>query len=256
MKKLPLSLVIITLNEEKNIERCIRSVPFASEVLVVDSFSTDRTVAIAEDLGARVLQEKWRGYGPQKAWATEQAQHDWIINLDADEALSKESAEEIQSQFASLDPQTGYLIPRLSYYLFRWVRHGGWHPDYQLRLYNRIYSQWSLDRVHEKVRAKHEKKLRHNILHWVFENLHEQVQTNNKYSSLQAQIAFEQGKKFSYVKLLLKPYSKFFETYFLKLGFLDGLPGFIISVGAAYSVFLRWAKLWELKVIHNKKETE
>lgn len=247
MQKLPLSLVVITLNEEHNIERCLRSVPWASEILVVDSFSSDKTVPLAEKCGARVLQEKWRGYGPQKEWAVQQATYDWILSLDADEALSPELSQEIINLWPRLEADTGYLCPRKSFHFGRWILHGGWYPDYQLRLFNRIQSQWTTSTIHEKVKAKLEIKLKSPILHWVFHNFSDQVLTNDKYSSLQAQELNQRNKKFLLSKLIIKPMSKFFETYFWKLGFLDGLPGFMISVSAAYSVFMKWGKLWEIE---------
>jgi len=243
--KLPLSVVVITKNEASNIERCLRSVPWASEYLVVDSGSADATVAKAQACGARVLTEPWRGFGAQKAFAAGAALNDWILSLDADEALSPELSAEIQTRFAHLDPQTGYEMPRQSFHLGRWIRHGGWFPDAQLRLFHRKHSMWNLAAIHEQVQCARRERLQNRILHYVFRDLAEQVATNNRYSSLQAQEHFEKGQKFSYFKLLIKPGGKFFETYFLKLGFLDGLPGLIISVGASYSVFLRWAKLWE-----------
>lgn len=242
---LPLSLVLITKNEESNIERCLKSVPFASDVVVLDSGSTDRTVEIARSLGARVLQEEWRGFGKQKARATELAKYDWILNLDADEALSPELAEEIQNKFVDLDPLVGYQLPRLSRHMGRWIRHGGWFPDLQLRLYHRQNSKWTESAVHERVIAPNRAKLKNPILHWVFVDVSDQVQTNDRYSGLQARDKYERGIQFSAFKLLLKPCSKFVETYILKFGFMDGLPGFVISVSAAYSVFLRWVKLWE-----------
>lgn len=246
--KLPISLVVITLNEEKNIARCLQSVPFASDVVVVDSFSTDRTVQIAESLGSRVFVEKWKGYGPQKAFAVQLAKHDWILSLDADEALSSELQQEIINRFTSLQESVGYEIPRKSWHLGRWICYGGWFPDYQLRLFNRKHLSWSNDKLHEKVNAEHKQRFQAPILHWVFENLSDQVLTNDKYSSLGAQTLKSTGKKFSLFKLLLKPWTKFIECYFIKRGFLDGLPGFIIAVGAAYSVFLRQAKHWELEL--------
>lgn len=247
MTKLPISLVVITFNEESNIERCIRSVPFADDVVVVDSFSTDRTVELAQKCGARVFQEKWRGYGPQKAFATEQAQQSWVLSLDADEALSPEAVTEIYAKFSDLNPEAGYLFPRRSFHLGRWIGYGGWYPDYQLRLFNKDHSQWNSADLHEKVEVKVKLKLKAPILHWVFDGLSHQVVTNDRYSTLGAQQLFEKGKKFSYLKLIFKPWSKFVETYFWKRGFMDGLPGFIISVGAAYSVFLKFAKLWEMQ---------
>lgn len=247
MEKLNLSLVVITKDEEKNIERCLRSVPFAQDILIVDSHSSDRTVEIAEKLGARVIQEKWRGFGAQKKFAVEQAKFDWILSLDADEAVSEELAAEIRQRFSSLDPQVGYRLPRRSFHLGRWIGHGGWFPDLQLRLFNRQFSNWGDDLIHEHIRAPKTEKLNGEMKHWVFDDLSDQVKTNDRYSGLMAAEMFRRGKKFSLWKLVSKPPVKFLETYLWKAGFLDGLPGFLISVSAAYSVFLKWAKLWEME---------
>lgn len=247
MRKLPISLVIIALDEQDRIERCIRSASFVDDVVVVDSFSKDQTAEVARTAGARVFQEKWRGFGPQKRFAVEQAKHDWILSLDADEEISPDLAAEIVEKFSALDPGTGYRMPRLSFHMGRWIRHGGWYPDYQLRLFNRKHSQWSEHTIHERVVAAKTATLKNQLRHYGFRNLAEQVQTNNRYSSLQSDMDRKNGKKFSLLKLIFKPWSKFMETYFWKLGFLDGMPGFIISVSAAYSAFLRHAKLWERK---------
>jgi glycosyltransferase involved in cell wall biosynthesis len=247
VEKIPITVTIVTLNEEKNISRCIGSVPFAAEVVVVDSFSQDKTCDIAKSLGAKVYQEKWRGFGAQKALAVEKSQHDWILSLDADETVSPELAQKIVSDFSNLNPETGYLLPRRSFYLGRWINHGGWYPDYQKRLFHRQHSSWDGADIHEKVRSPKEIRWDVDLHHYVFENIHEQVQTNNRYSGLLAEKLNSEGKRFSILKLIVKPGTKFLETYFWKLGVLDGLPGFIISVGAAYSVFMKWAKLWELQ---------
>lgn len=246
MPQLPISLVVITLNEEANIERCLKSVSFASDIVVLDSGSTDRTVEIAKQCGARTFVEAFRGYGEQKRRACELANEDWILSLDADEALSPDLAAEIQKlSLENLAGFDGYEVPRLSFHLGRWIRHGGWYPDYQLRLFNRKMAGWQNLKLHERVEAKNVGRLHSNLYHYVFKNLADQVETNNEYSGLGAAELERRGKKFSVMMLVLKPYSKFIETYFLKRGFLDGLPGFIISVGAAYSVFLKFAKLWE-----------
>lgn len=251
--KLPISLVIITLNEEAHIERCIQSASsFVDDIVVVDSFSTDRTVEIAKACGARVFQEKWRGFGPQKAFATEQAKNPWVLSLDADEAISKELAAEILESFAELNPEAGYLVPRLSWHMGRWIRHGGWYPDYQLRLFNKDKSQWNSAALHEKVQVKERLRMKRPILHWVFEDLSDQVVTNDRYSTLGAKQLMEKGKRFSMFKLLTKPVSKFVECYFFKKGFMDGMPGFIIAVGASYSIFLKFAKMWEVENVRNK----
>jgi glycosyltransferase involved in cell wall biosynthesis len=244
---LPISLVVLTKNEEANIGLCLASVPFASEKVVLDSGSRDRTLEIARAAGARVFSEQWRGYGRQKARAAELAENDWILSLDADEALSKELAEEIERCFRDGLGFAAYSMPRLSYHLGRWIRHGGWYPDRQIRLYDRRRARWLPSELHEKIETPSLGALRAPIQHWVFKDLTDQIETNNRYSGLGALEMHRRGKRFWLLGLLFRPCSKFFETYVWKRGFLDGLPGFIISVGAAYSMFLRYAKLWELE---------
>lgn len=252
MEKTPVSLVVITLNEEKNIERCLRSAPFVDDIVVVDSGSTDRTCEIAESLGARVYKEEWRGYYRQKVRATELAKHDWILSLDADEGLSPDLSAEIEALLNSELPEDGFNIPRLSYHMGRWIHHGGWYPDAQIRFFHRSRCHWKEGNVHERLVGDNVRRLKAPIYHWVFEDIADQVDTNNEYSTLGAQDLADRGKNFSLLKLIFKPYSKFIETYILKRGFMDGLPGFIISVGAAYSVFLKFAKLWEMKKMKSK----
>lgn len=244
--KLPLSLVIIAKDEEGNIGRCLSSVPFAQELLVVENGSTDRTRSVAEEKGAHVLSREWMGFGPQKRWAAKQAKNDWVLALDADEALSPELQQELVRLFESgPDERAVYYFPRLSFHMGRWIRHGGWFPDRQPRLFNRKHSQWTEDAVHERIQGEKRIDLQHNLHHYVFKSLSHQVQTNDRYSSLQAESFLAKGGRFSLMKALVKPWVKFIECYLLKLGFLDGYPGFVIAVGAGYSVFIRWAKIWE-----------
>jgi glycosyltransferase involved in cell wall biosynthesis len=246
-----LSLAIICLNEASNIERCIRSVPFANEIIVLDSGSTDDTQKIAKGLGAKVFDEEWRGFRRQKQRATDLCTNDWVLSLDADEALSAEAQAEIQKLFESpveLNQFDGYEFPRQTWNLGRWILHGGWFPDRQLRLFHKGRAVWrGGEHVHEKVFAEKVGTLDFPILHWPFPQHSDQVATNNRYSSLGAGELRAKGKRFSFFKLIFKPWSKFFETYLFKRGFQDGLPGFIIAVGAAYSVFLKFAKLWEIE---------
>ncbi|HEX4923459.1 MAG TPA: glycosyltransferase family 2 protein [Bdellovibrionales bacterium] len=245
MARPPISLVVITLNEAQNIERCLKSVPFADDIVVLDSGSQDDTAARAKKLGARVFIESFRGYREQKVRATALARHDWIVSLDADEALSPELAGEILEKFD--ENRDGFEMPRLSYHLGRWIRHGGWYPDWQLRFFHRGRCQWVGGHIHERLSGKNVLRLQNPIHHWVFKDLADQVDTNNDYSSRGARDLFDRGQKFSWSKLLFKPLSKFLETYVWKRGFLDGTEGFIIAVGAAYSVFLKYAKLRELR---------
>lgn len=251
MQKLPLTLTVITYNEEKNIARCIESVPMASEVIVVDSQSTDKTLEIASALGAKTYLQKWLGFGPQKALAVEKASYDWILSLDADEALSKELQSEIIEKFPDLNPECGYRLPRRSFHLGRWIRYGGWYPDYQKRLFHRKHSFWRPVKIHESIESPKTEKFKNPILHWVFKNKSHQVITNDNYSTLQAMEMHQNGKKFSWLKLLTKPISKFLECYIWKLGILDRSAGFFIAISAAYSVFLKWVKLWELQKMTN-----
>ena len=243
--KLPVSVVVITKNAEAHIERCLASVPWASEYLVIDSGSEDATQTRAREAGARVLVEAWQGFGPQKAMAAKNAKFDWILALDADESLSPELSAEIVQQFSNLDPNTAYEMPRQSFHMGRWIKHGGWFPDPQVRLFHRGHSMWDSAQIHEQVVAEKKARFENVLRHYVFEDLFDQIETNNRYSSLQAEELYKKNRAFSLFKLITKPWTKFIECYFLKLGFLDGLPGFVIAVGAGYSVFLRWAKLWE-----------
>lgn len=244
--KLAISVVIITKNESLNIERCISSVRhWVSEVLVVDSGSLDDTREIAQKHGARVIELPWQGFGPQKRQASKFTQCDWILSLDADERVSEQLRDELVARFSSLDPRAGYFFPRRSWHLGRWIRHGGWYPDRQLRLFHRAYSNWNEALVHERVICEQSGRFENDLEHFVFRSLSHQLQTNDRYSTLQAEELVARGGKFSLIRLLFKPIVKFVECYVVKLGFLDGLPGFMIAVGAGYSVFLRWSKVWE-----------
>lgn len=241
-----LSVVIITLNEEANIARALQSVQWASEIVVYDSGSKDKTIEIAQKMGAKVIQGPWLGFGPTKRKATDAAKYDWILSLDADEEVPAQLVQEIRDRWSSLDSEIAYQIPRLSKYLGKWIYHGGWYPDRQTRLFNRTHSSWDLAEIHEKVQAARSDRLIQHFHHYVFKNIEHQVQTNNRYSSLQAQEMYRKGKLFSWFHFFTKPYVKFIECYFLKLGILDGWVGYVIARNAAYSVYMKWIKLREL----------
>lgn len=248
IEKLPLSVVIIALNEESNIGRAIQSVKdWVSEVLIYDSGSTDRTIDIARNMGAKVVSGGWLGFGPTKNKATSFASFSWILSIDSDEEVSQELKLEIQKRFSSLDERTAYLLPRKSFYLNRWITHGGWYPDRQARFFNSKFSKWNAAEIHEKVEASSYNNFASDLNHYVFKNIEHQVSTNNRYSSLQAKEMLAKGKNFSWFHFFTKPAVKFFECYVLKLGFLDGWAGFFIAKSASYSVFLKWSKLYELK---------
>ncbi len=251
--EVPLSVVLITLNEEKNIERALKSVSWANEVVIYDSGSTDQTVSIAQKMGAKVVSGPWLGFGPTKKAATQLASHDWILSIDADEEVSVELAFEIQNRLVKLDAQTAYRLPRLSFFLGRWIKHGGWYPDYQTRLFNRVHANWNDLNVHEKVEASHYQKLTSHLNHYVFTGIEHQVHTNNKYSSLLAEQLHRSGKRFSWFHFFSKPKVKFLECYIWKLGMLDGWAGYVIARNAAHSIFMKWAKLREIEKFKETK---
>lgn len=272
MQRYAISLAIITLNEEKNIERCITSVPFVDEVIVVDSGSRDRTAELARGLGAKVINNPWQGYAKQKIFATSLCKNDWVLSLDADEALSpgltkeilellsnsdffKENTKEKTEESTKENTVEAYAMPRLTHHLGMWMRHNGMYPDFQTRLYNRKHAYWLDINVHERVVAKNITKLKQPILHWSFDGIAHQIETINKYSSLRARDFQNKGKKFSRLKMVGKMLSKFFETYVLKQGFRDGVPGLIVSVVSSFSTFLRWAKLYEIEMNTNKENS-
>ena len=243
-----ISATIITYNEEKNIRRCIESLDFVDEIVVVDSLSSDNTCAIAKELGAKVIDQKFLGHIDQKQLAVENATYDWILSLDADEEVSPELKASIVELIKKPLEYDAYEMKRVSFHLGRWIRHGGWYPDKKIRLFNRQKAHWGGYNPHDKVIVNGKVgMLEGDLKHYVFTDLRHNIDTNNSYSSIMAEDLYKKGKKFSYLKLFFKPVGKFLEVYIYKRGFLDGMAGFIIAVGASYSMFLKFAKLWELE---------
>jgi glycosyltransferase involved in cell wall biosynthesis len=242
-----ISAVIIAFNEEEKIGRAIESVQWADEVLVVDSESTDRTREIAEKMGARVITQKWLGFSGQKQFAVEKAAHEWIFSLDADEAVSDKLKDEILALKNAKSPADGYKIPRLSFYMNRPVRHGGWYPDWQIRFFNRKRGRWKDVLIHESVEIKGRvEKLSGDIFHYSVENAaHHHRMIGERYAPLAAEQMYQRGKKTGPLRIAAAGPTAFLRTYILKAGFLDGLPGFCIARFAAHHAFLKHLMLWE-----------
>ena len=246
-----ISAVIITFNEENNIEDAIRSLTWADEIVVVDSESTDRTRELSRSLGATVLTRPWAGFSAQKQFAAEQATNDWIFSLDADERVSKELQKEIgeiQRNGATVD---GYKIPRLSYYMGRAIKHGGWYPDLQLRLFDRRKGRWNGAVIHESVmmdEGSPVERLRSDIIHLTVENAaHHQKMITERYAPLGAQKMHDEGRRTSPVKTIFASWFAFLRAYFLKLGILDGFAGFCIAYFAAHHAFMKHSILLEMQ---------
>lgn len=255
-----ISAVIIAFNEENKIAQAIESVVWADEILVVDSESTDRTREISERLGAKVLVNQWHGFSTQKQFAADRAAHDWIFSLDADECVSDELRTEILRLKNS--PETGladgYRIPRLSFYMNRPIRHGGWYPDWQLRFFNRRKGKWKDVLIHESVEMANDtriEKLKGDILHFSVEDVsHHHQMIGTRYAPLAARQMFERGRHVSVLKIFTVGATTFLQNYLLKGGFLDGLAGFAIARFAAHHAFLKYLLLWELQ--NQKSQTE
>lgn len=241
-----LSVVIISLDEAENIVRCIRSVHgLADEVLVVDSGSTDGTQETASSLGARVVHQDFLGYMEQKNFATALAKFDWILSLDADEALTPDLHTEIRQELQNPDFH-GYYMPRLTNFCGHWVRHSGWYPDRKLRLYDRRYGSWTGARIHERYQLREGLKagfLKHDILHYSYNSLSDHLRQIDRFSALGAQALYEKGVKSSSTKLIIKTLARFFRTYFINGGFRDGLTGLVIAVNSSHAVFLKYLRL-------------
>lgn len=243
------SVVIIAFNEEDDIADAIRSARWADEVLVVDSDSTDRTREIAEELGARVVVQKWLGFSQQKQFGTDNAANDRIFSLDADERISAELREEILA-IAENDLADGYSIPRLSFYLGRPIRHGGWYPDRQMRYFDRRKGRWSNSVIHESFKMNPDAKIGRllgEIDHYSVKSIgHHSRMIAERYAPLGAREMFEKGRTTSPIKIAFTGIAAFIRGYVFKLGFLDGFPGFIIAWFAAYNNTLKHLLLWEM----------
>ena len=238
-----ITATIITLDEERNIARAIESLRCCDEILILDSGSVDRTVELAQNLGARVIEAGWRGFAGQKNWAAEQAAHEWILSLDADEALSEALEAEIWNLKKSGPQYDAYTMPRLARYLGRWILHCGWYPDRKIRLYDRAKAAWVGDFVHESVACRERVgHLQSNILHFTCESLSEHLKTLDRYTTLAAQELASRKVKVPLTRLIADPFWTFNKTYFAQAGFLDGLEGLIISYMAAFYTFLKYAK--------------
>ena len=242
-----LSVLIITLNEEKNICRCLESVKWADEIIVIDSYSQDQTVKIAREFTDKIYIEKWQGFAATKNFGLEKTSNEWILWIDADEEVPPELAKEIQESIKSGDFD-GYQIPRKANFLGRWIIHSGWYPGYVLRLIKQDFAHFPEKSVHEYLEPPSKTgKLNTPILHYTDPNVNHYFNKLNRYTSLAAEELISRDKKFHFSDLLFRPLHITLKMYILKLGFLDGFQGFLLAVFSGYYVFIKYAKLWELQ---------
>ena len=242
------SVTIIALNEADHIAAAIDSAAWADEILLVDSGSSDGTPDIARAKGATVLGRSWSGYVDQKNFAAEQASHDWIFSLDADERVPPALAAEIRAVIANEPRMRAYRGPRVTYHLGRWIRTTDFYPDYQTRLYDRRAGRWDGKFIHESVRVDGPiGRLQSELEHYSFRDLRDQLDRINRYSTLSALQMRDAGRRAGLLDLMVHPPAAFLRNYVLRRGFLDGTAGFTISVMNTYYVFLKFAKLWEMQ---------
>ena len=244
-----LSVVIITFNEEKNIARCLGSIEnIADDIVVVDSFSQDRTEQICSQFNVRFIKHKFEGHIEQKNWAIQQAKYPHVLSLDADEALNeqlKSHVKRIKENWAA----DGYTMNRLTNYCGQWIKHSGWYPDKKLRLWDTRLGDWGGTNPHDKVIMKKGTRithLNHDILHYSFYTVEQHLQQIDFFTNISAKAAFDRGEKSSNFKIVYKSAFKFFRDYILKLGFLDGYYGFIICKNSAFAKKMKYRKLKDL----------
>lgn len=239
----PLSAVLIVRNAAGTLADCLATLDFCAEILVVDSGSTDGTAELARKLGARVVETHWRGFGPQKQFAVEQAAHDWVLCIDADEKVTPALKAAIVAVFPAPGFST-YRFARRNRFMGRYLRHGEGYPDWSLRLFDRRRARWSDDPVHEKViAAEPVGTLAGDLLHDSAESLERYLDKQNRYSTLAAELALAAGKRSSAARLLLSPLTRFLKFYLLRGGWRDGLPGLVHILVGCYASFAKHAKM-------------
>src|SRR6056297_1104766 len=245
----PVSVVVITFNEEKNIGRCLESVKgIADDIVVLDSFSKDNTKSICEAHGARFFEHRFDGHIEQKNLAISYAKYPHVLSLDADEALNEKLRKEIEAIKENFEAD-GYYFNRLTNYCGKWIRHCGWYPDRKLRLWDSRKGKWTGENPHDRYEMVKDADIRYlkgDLLHYSFYTIDQHMDTINKFSSIAANMRFKRGQRFSYFRLWISPLWKFFKSYILKGGFRDGFYGYVICKNSAHSTFLKQVKLYQL----------
>ncbi len=248
--KFSLSVCVVTYNEEENVRDCLKSVAWADEIIVVDSFSSDKTTEICREFTDEVVQREWKGQIDQKNFALSRTKYDWVLLIDADERLSPSLIEEMKKELSKKNSEyDGFCFPRHVHYLGRWINHGEWYPDHKLRLFRKAKGRIGGIEPHDKVKltGRQVKYLKGDLWHFTYKNIFAQVETLNRFSSISAQEMAKQGKAFQPLQILSRPIMRFITAYIIRTGFRDGMPGFIIAVISSFYVFLKYFKLWELQ---------
>jgi glycosyltransferase involved in cell wall biosynthesis len=241
-----ITAAIICRDEEHHIEDCLESVAWCDEILVVDSGSTDGTIELAQKHATRVLHNDWRGHAAQRNFAQHQAAGDWVIHLDADERCTPELRDAVRAAVRRDPPVAGFEVRRHTFYLGRWIDHGGWYPDWKLRVVRRGHGRFGGTEPHDRFLPDGPTaRLEADLLHYTYQDFADQLRTIQRYSDVVATEWVKEGRRFSLVRALVRPPAKFLSCYVWKLGFLDGWPGFVIAVASAFHVLAKHVKHWE-----------
>lgn len=244
---IPLSVIVLTKNEEKHITDCLESIRWADDIVVIDATSRDRTVELAREFTNSIFVREWMGYAPAKNFALTKAKHEWVLWLDADERVTPELATEIQSIVTSPPEETvGYEVARRAYFLGKWIRHCGWYPGFVVRLFRKTNSHFTALRVHESLELQGRVgRLRNDLLHYTDDTLFHYFDKFNNYTSLAASDARERGRRASSFELLVRPLHLLFKMFILRRGYLDGVHGLLLSLLSSAYVFVKYAKIRE-----------
>jgi len=242
------SVIVITFNEEENIEACLDSVKWAGEIIVVDSLSTDSTVEIAKRFTEKVYSTEWQGYGGAKAYGLERATHEWVLWLDADERVTPALADELAGILTRPSPEAGWEVARRAYFIGTWIRHCGWYPGYVVRLFRKGAARFSQPHVHERVELTGGTgRLTNDLLHYTDETIFHYLAKFDRYTTLAAKDLLERRRTTSWYDLLVRPPFMFVKMFVFKRGFLDGMHGFVLSLLSSAYVFMKYAKAWEME---------
>ncbi|MGD0280792.1 MAG: glycosyltransferase family 2 protein [Dissulfurispiraceae bacterium] len=243
---IPVSVIIAVKNEERNIEDALKSVSGFREIIIIDDFSADRTVSIAQKYTGNIFQIKWQGFARQKQSGIDKASLPWVLVLDADERVTAPLADEIRAAVGSAE-YNSYYIPRKNFFLGRWIRHGGWWPDYTLRLFRKNSAHMELREVHEKIIARGKAgHCKNPMEHYTYREISDYIKKMDAYSMLAARELHQKGVPFRFYQLILKPPATFLRMLFLQQGFRDGIHGFILASLYSFYTFLKYLKLWEI----------
>jgi len=247
-KKTKISVTVRTFNEEKNLRDCLESVTWADEIIVVDAESTDSTVAIAREFTDRVIVMPWAGHIATSQFATDQAKNPWVFSIDADERVSPALRDEILALDLAAAAHDAFDMPRLHFFMQRWIRHSGWYPDRNIRLYRKDRCHWGGYAPHDKIQVPGSlASLKGDLLHYIYRDLAHYAATKNSYSTLTAIDHNRSGRRATLLHFTIRPLYTFLYRYLVRFGFLDGLAGFVICVMEAHCVFMKYVKLYEIQ---------